>query len=209
MIAVPAGRFLLGANREPSLLALLCYIDRHPVTVAQFGEFLHTRSRSQRRELKIGEVGRFTVAEASLPATGITWHAAAAYAQWHGKRLPTELEWAIAAGWDPITGFMRNFPWGSEFDPQHSRCNLSRWLCPVQDFDTEGVSPLGCCDTVGKRLISPEKSHVCPSAPHPSQLLPGVDPSCDEIIAWQEEDCQLWFLCHKRLLRFPRNQGRP
>jgi formylglycine-generating enzyme required for sulfatase activity len=149
MIAIPAGRFLLEARSDPAVLAWPCYMDRHPVTVAQFGEFLNTLSPSQLRELKIKELGGFAATEASFPATGITWRAAAAYAQWRGKRLPTELEWAIAAGWDPVAGVMRVFPWGSEFDAQHPRCNVSGRLCSVGDFDAEGVSPLGCCDMVG------------------------------------------------------------
>jgi formylglycine-generating enzyme required for sulfatase activity len=173
MIAIPAGRYVMGTDREQLrplaqvlgnngelhcrneerrqrfLLARPCYMDRHPVTVAQFAEFLQTLSPSQRRELKLGQVTAFAPEDAELPATGMSWHAAAAYARWRGKRLPTELEWEVGAGWDPASGAMRLFPWGGRFDPQHPRCNLSGRLCSVHDFDAQGPSPLGACDLVG------------------------------------------------------------
>ena len=47
----------------------------------------------------------------SHPVTFITWHAAVAYCEWQGKRLPTEaeFEWAAQDG-----SGQSEFPWGDE-----------------------------------------------------------------------------------------------
>jgi iron(II)-dependent oxidoreductase len=55
---------------------------------------------------------------------GVSWHEAAAYATWMGKRLPTALEWRKACGWpEQLSGTVcHRYPWGDVFDP--SRANL-------------------------------------------------------------------------------------
>lgn len=84
-------------------------IDIHPVTNEQFIRFLEVVALE--RDVSYNDLIRFKDSRISRsagrfiietgyskhPAAGITWYGAAAYAEWVGKRLPSEAEWEIAA----------------------------------------------------------------------------------------------------------------
>jgi gamma-glutamyl hercynylcysteine S-oxide synthase len=80
-------------------------IDRTPVTNAAYIEFLeNTGAEPPMYWERDGEggwvrtaMGRTEPVDPSLPVIHVSWQEADAFARWAGKRLPTEVEWEVAA----------------------------------------------------------------------------------------------------------------
>jgi len=127
------------------------YIDRYPVTCAEFKRFLdatHYHPADDHNFLRDWQQGQYPAGWDRKPVTWVSIEDARAYAKWAGKRLPHEWEWQYAAqGTDG-----RKYPWGNDADPKLvPPLERTRQPGPAADVDThpQAASPFGVLDLVG------------------------------------------------------------
>jgi eukaryotic-like serine/threonine-protein kinase len=121
------------------------YIDKTEVTNEQYQKFVDATNRTPP---PVWQGSSPPAGQENYPVTDVTWEDAKAYAEWAGKRLPTEEEWEFAA-----RGTNGNFiyPWGEK--PQPGAANVAEpggaaKLQPVGQFPS-GASPFGVLDLIG------------------------------------------------------------
>jgi len=151
MAIIPAGKFLMGTDRPRAdaydrpqhAVTLPTYrIDKYPVTNAQYARFV---AATGHRPPLHWEDGKIPTGLELHPVTMVSWFDAASYAQWAGKRLPTEAEWEKAArGADG-----RRWPWGDQMDP--TRLNTYYTLGSTSEVlrYRDGASSYGVMDLAG------------------------------------------------------------
>jgi len=88
------------------------YMDKYPVTNAEFKKFLdasHYHPQNDLNFLRDWSNGNYPDGWANKPVTWVSIEDARAYAKWAGKRLPHEWEWQFAAQ----SNDHRLYPWGN------------------------------------------------------------------------------------------------
>ncbi len=155
MVFVPGGAYLVGKNtglerprRRVNLNGF--YIDKYEITNKEYRDFLNALDPELKEEyvpffwpMNMNMEHYYPEDRADRPVGGVSWKAAFAYARWCGKRLPTEVEWEVAA-----RGKLRYFyPWGNDFDP--SLCNAKGSSTTDVGSYPDGASFFGCLDMAG------------------------------------------------------------
>ena len=140
MVLIPAGDFQMGSNDSDAeddekpvhtVYVDAFYMDKYEVTNAQFKAFVDANPlwRKNRipkkyhngRYLSDWRENDYPSGRGNHPVGHVSWYAAMAYAQWAGKRLPTEAEWEKAAR----GGLVGNkYPSGNAIDISQANYNL-------------------------------------------------------------------------------------
>ena len=153
MVLIPAGDFQMGSydgydNERPvhTVYVDAFYIDTYQVTNKQFKAFVDANPQWQKDNIpdKYHEgdylwywIGNsYPSGEGNHAVVNVSWYAAMAYAQWAGKRLPTEAEWEKAAR-GGLVG--KEYPWGDTIDA--NKANHGRSVgstTPVANYAPNG-----------------------------------------------------------------------
>ncbi|MEE8587109.1 MAG: SUMF1/EgtB/PvdO family nonheme iron enzyme [Acidobacteriota bacterium] len=158
MVLIPGGEYTMGSDIRPrkmqdspqwyepphTVSVDPYYVDVYEVTYWQFFRF----DASEDREYKIKGDWRsyYQTGSEYYPVPNVVYDDAVAYCEWAGKRLPTEVEWEIAARGPE--GF--RFPWGQEWQPGLANTN-EVGFANIQDVGifSQDKSPFGVYDMLG------------------------------------------------------------
>jgi formylglycine-generating enzyme required for sulfatase activity len=123
------------------------FIDRTEVTNEQYLRYARATGVSPPRHWS---GGMYPTGRSQFPVVNVSWDDAKAFAEWAGKRLPSEAEWEFAArGLDG-----RFYPWGNDWNSLNSNSGQSAetsrdaGLVRVGSFPG-GLSPFGVADMSG------------------------------------------------------------
>ena len=127
------------------------YIDRTPVTNAEFKSFLEAtryHPKDDHNFLRDWKNGSFPDGWDKKPVTWVSIEDARAYAAWAGKRLPHEWEWQFAAQSDDGRIYPWGNSWASEKLPASNRGHNMGAPATVDAFPA-GASSFGVLDMEG------------------------------------------------------------
>jgi sulfatase modifying factor 1 len=133
MVFIPAGTFMMGTegeleNSPPHEVYIdSFYMDKHEVTNAEYLKFCEATG-NRLPDFWGMDVYHCGTEYPDHPVVGVSWRDAEAYANWAGKRLPTEAEWEYAAR-GGLEGM--EYPTSNEMDST------------LANFRSKGTMPVG------------------------------------------------------------------
>ena len=182
MSLIHEGEFEMGSNHDeafddehPVHTVFLddFYIDQYPVTNAQYKAFLDANPQWSKHEipkkycdvdyLKHWRWNSFPSREADYPVINVSWYAAMAYAQWQGKRLPTEAEWEKAARGGLIG---KQYPYGNSLDPTQANYDWNEGhTTPVSKYPSNGYDLYDMCGNVWEWCLDKYEKYYYRNSP--------------------------------------------
>lgn len=200
MVLIPAGEFSMGdhhdvgwSDEKPVHDVYLdaYYIDKYEVTNAQYADFLNAYGKNEDavgHELldiddsgclieKVGDTYQPKAGYENHPVVLVSWYGAGAYAQFYGKRLPTEAQWEKAAR----GGLVGNkYPWGNNIT--HDDANYygtggrDIWsrTSPVGSFPPNGYGLYDVAGNVWEWCADEYNSTYYSKSPKENPLGPGT-----------------------------------
>jgi sulfatase modifying factor 1 len=152
MVLIPGGEFTMGSEDEseeyyPHKVYIdSFYLDKYEVTNAQYLKYIEDTGAPY--PIFWG-IDKFRCGDnfPNHPIIGISWAQAQKYAEWCGKRLPTEAEWEYAArgGLDGV-----NFPNGDDTSLEEMNFKGSDGTDPVGTYPPNGYGLHETCGNVGE-----------------------------------------------------------
>jgi iron(II)-dependent oxidoreductase len=127
LVLIPGGEFLMGKEDEgdcsPAHKVVVdsFYMDEYEVTNARYFDFCQ---ETERQPPEFWGMKEFHSGPdfPDHPVVGISWSDAKAYAEWAGKRLPTEAEWEYAARGGLVE---EDYPTGDKLDSTQANYKLA------------------------------------------------------------------------------------
>jgi formylglycine-generating enzyme required for sulfatase activity len=154
MVLIPAGEFVMGEDAEegaapdhsPAHRVHIdaFHLDTHEVTNAQYLKFCE-ETGARLPEFWGMEQVRSGPDFPDHPVVGVSWSEANDYAEWAGKRLPTEAEWECAARGGLASA---DYPFGDELQPTAA----NYWLWSELRSTGNGLMPVGSYPSNGYGL---------------------------------------------------------
>jgi formylglycine-generating enzyme required for sulfatase activity len=161
MIAIPATSYTIGSppglgepDEQPAHKVNLSAfeIDRTEVTIGQYWACVAAEACAAPTSDGIPNEPHYLNNPAfdNYPIVNLTWEEANNYCQWQGKRLPSEAEWELAAGWNMDQSAKLFWPWGNEAGQAKINAGPTSLggPAPVGSFPAD-VSPFGVLDMGG------------------------------------------------------------
>ena len=185
MVLIPAGEFQMQSHGivgtfSGEIYVEAFYIDTYEVTNAQYKQFIDTNPQWQKDQildkyhngsyLDYWDGNNYPTGKGDYPVTHVSWYAAMAYAQWTGKRLPTEAEWEKAAR-GGLVGM--KYPWGDAIDA--SKANYDGNFdgpMPVGNYAANGYGLYDMSGNVSEWCLDANEYYVTSRG----KIIPDVEP---------------------------------